>query len=591
MPELNRKDVPVQDTWNLSDLFLNDGAWKESGDKIASLAQVFCEKYEGKLKGSDNVPLLLQAVSDFDDIHSLVSPFAAYAQLDYAADHTDAQKAAKAKRMSSLLSELSARLSFFRSELSELDVEVLAEAAKSEEFGAFLEEIIREKKHRLHPETERVLAALSGSIIDLPEESYSAAKLADMDFGSFNVNGEELPLSFSLFEEKYQYEPDYDIRHQAFQAFTDVLGNYRHTIATAYNAQVQKEVTLSRLRGYDSVTDYLLADHNVSADLYNRQLDLTGGKLAAPMRRYARKIQEKYGLAEMTWADLKLAPIPGGYPEVSRAQARDMIMSAVSVMGKPYQDIIAAAFQGSWIDFAENKGKSTGAFCAQPYGRHPYILVNWQNSMADVYTLAHELGHAAQTMISQEKNRALVTSPSTYFIEAPSTIHELFLTQYLMSDPKYKQMSAALMTANTFYHNFVTHLLEGVFQREVYSAAEGGKDLAADDFDEIKAKVLSDFWGKDVRLNPGAERTWMRQPHYYMGLYPYTYSAGLTVATVVSMRIAQGEKETVSDWLTTLAAGGTLDPVKLAALAGVDITTDEPLLSAISYVDSLIEQI
>lgn len=591
MPELNRKDVPVQDTWNLSDLFLNDGAWKESGDKIASLAQVFCEKYEGKLKGSDNVPLLLQAVSDFDDIYSLVSPYAAYAQLDYAADHTDAQKAAKAKRMSSLLSELSARLSFFRSELSELDVEVLAEAAKSEEFGAFLEEIIREKKHRLHPETERVLAALSGSIIDLPEESYSAAKLADMDFGSFNVNGEELPLSFSLFEEKYQYEPDYDIRHQAFQAFSDVLGNYRHTIATAYNAQVQKEVTLSRLRGYDSVTDYLLADHNVSADLYNRQLDLTGGKLAAPMRRYARKIQEKYGLAEMTWADLKLAPIPGGYPEVSRAQARDMIMSAVSVMGKPYQDIIAAAFQGSWIDFAENKGKSTGAFCAQPYGRHPYILVNWQNSMADVYTLAHELGHAAQTMISQEKNRALVTSPSTYFIEAPSTIHELFLTQYLMSDPKYKQMSAALMTANTFYHNFVTHLLEGVFQREVYSAAEGGKDLAADDFDEIKAKVLSDFWGKDVRLNPGAERTWMRQPHYYMGLYPYTYSAGLTVATVVSMRIAQGEKETVSDWLTTLAAGGTLDPVKLAALAGVDITTDEPLLSAISYVDSLIEQI
>lgn len=591
MPELNRKDVPVQDTWNLSDLFLNDGAWKESGDKIASLAQVFCEKYEGKLKGSDNVPLLLQAVSDFDDIYSLVSPYAAYAQLDYAADHTDAQKAAKAKRMSSLLSELSARLSFFRSELSELDVEVLAEAAKSEEFGAFLEEIIREKKHRLHPETERVLAALSGSIIDLPEESYSAAKLADMDFGSFNVNGEELPLSFSLFEEKYQYEPDYDIRHQAFQAFSDVLGNYRHTIATAYNAQVQKEVTLSRLRGYDSVTDYLLADHNVSADLYNRQLDLTGGKLAAPMRRYARKIQEKYGLAEMTWADLKLAPIPGGYPEVSRAQARDMIMSAVSVMGKPYQDIIAAAFQGSWIDFAENKGKSTGAFCAQPYGRHPYILVNWQNSMADVYTLAHELGHAAQTMISQEKNRALVTSPSTYFIEAPSTIHELFLTQYLMSDPKYKQMSAALMTANTFYHNFVTHLLEGVFQREVYSAAEGGKDLAADDFDEIKAKVLSDFWGKDVRLNPGAERTWMRQPHYYMGLYPYTYSAGLTVATVVSMRIAQGEKEAVSDWLTTLAAGGTLDPVKLAALAGVDITTDEPLLSAISYVDSLIEQI
>ncbi|HHU07404.1 MAG TPA: oligoendopeptidase F [Clostridiaceae bacterium] len=591
MAELDRKDVPVQDTWDLSDLFPNDEAWEESGDKIAGLARAFSAKYEGKLRRSDSIPLILQAVSDADDIYALASPYATYAHLDYAADHTDAQKAVRAKKMSSLLSEFTSELSFFQSELSELDDEVLAEAAKSEEFGAFLEEIIRDKKHRLHPETERVLAALSGSVMDLPEESYSAAKLADMDFGSFNVNGKEFPLSFSLFEEKYQYEPDYDIRHQAFQAFSDVLGKYRHTIATAYNAQVQKEVMLARLRGFDSVTDYLLAEHNVSSDLYNRQLDLISEKLSAPMRRYAKKIQEKYGLAEMTWADLKLAPIPEGYPAVSRAQARDMIMSAVSAVGKPYQDIIDIAFRDRWIDFAENKGKATGAFCAQPYGHHPYILVNWQNNIADVYTLAHELGHATQSILSQEKNRALVMTPSTYFIEAPSTIHELFLTQYLMSDPEYKQISAALMAANTYYHNFVTHLLEGVYQREVYSAAEGGKNLVADDFDEIKARVLSDFWGEDVRLNPGAERTWMRQPHYYMGLYPYTYSAGLTVATAVSMRIAQGEKEAVSDWLKTLAAGGTLDPIKLAALAGVDITTDEPLLSAIEYVDSLIEQI
>lgn len=586
-----RKDVPQEDCWELSDLFASDADWRQAGKDIDALVLTFIENYEGKIKGSSSQAEILKAIFSYDEIYQQLSPYASYASLDHAADHTDPQKAQKAKEANSFLAETRARLSFFESELSLLSSDLLADLAQDKNFNAFLKMLIKKKDHLFGAETERVLQALSGSVLDLPYQSYQAAKLADLSFPDFTVKHKTYPLSFSLFENKYQLEPDKKIRHQAFNSFSEGLGKYRHSIANAYNAQVQKEISLSRLRGYSSVIDYLLEDQEVDSDLFHRQIDLITTHLAEPMRRYAEKIKKIHSLTEMSWADLKLTPTAKAYPEITRDQAKELIKNAVAGLGEEYQAIIERAFSERWIDFAENIGKSTGAFCAQPYGRHPFILVNWQKTIDDVYTLAHELGHATQTIIAQKGNQYLQMSPSLYFIEAPSTIHELLLTQYLMTKAEYKNIAAVLMVANTYYHNFVTHLLEAAFQREVYSTAEKGKNLVADDFDQIKYNVLQAFWGKDIIINPGAERTWMRQPHYYMGLYPYTYSAGLTIATAVSLRFEAGDEKAASDWLATLAAGGAKDPVGLAKIAGVDITSDRALLDTIAYIDSLIGQI
>lgn len=423
---------------------------------------------------------------------------------------------------------------------------------------------------------------------------YNRAKLADMDFGTFTVDGKEYPLSFVLFEGQWEYEKDTKLRRAAFEAFSKKLREYQHTIATTYQTQVQKEKTLATLRGFDSVIDSLLFPQKVDRDLYHRQIDLIVEHLAPHMRKYAKLIQRIYNLEEMTFADLKLDIDPDFEPKISVEESRQYIEGALSVLGEDYLEVVKRAYEERWIDFVQNKGKSTGAFCSSPYGRHPYILISWTERMREVFVLAHELGHAGHFYLAQQNQNIFDTRPSQYFIEAPSTMNEMLMANYLMKNTEDKRMKRWVLSSivsRTYYHNFVTHLLEAHFQREVYRIIDDGGSVQAATLNKLKRDTLEKFWGDAVRINEGAELTWMRQPHYYMGLYPYTYSAGLTIATEVSKRVLNEGQKALDDWKEVLKAGGTKTPIELAQMAGVDITTEKPLLNTIDHIGSLIDEI
>jgi len=250
-----------------------------------------------------------------------------------------------------------------------------------------------------------------------------------------------------------------------------------------------------------------------------------------------------------------------------------------------------------WIfarSISSSNRRETGGFCSSPYGTHAYILLSWNDRLSEVFTLAHELGHAAHFELANQQHSYFGCDPSLYFVEAPSTCNEMFLTHDLMkknSDPRFQRWVLASMIQNTYYHNFVTHLLEAAYQREVYRRVDQGDFLQATDFSTIKRQILEQFWGDAVEINAGAELTWMRQPHYYMGLYSYSYSAGLTIATEISQRILREGEPAVQDWLSALKAGGTVTPVEFAALAGVDITTETPLRNTIAYIGQMIDRL
>ena len=214
--------------------------------------------------------------------------------------------------------------------------------------------------------------------------------------------------------------------------------------------------------------------------------------------------------------------------------------------------------------------------------------------MADVFTLAHELGHAGHFKACNSSQSIFDTEVSTYFVESPSTMNELLMANYLVKtnpDKRFRRWVLSCMISNTYYHNFVTHLMEAAYQREVYKIIDAGGSVQAETLSSIMKETLSKFWGDAVELNEGAELTWMRQPHYYMGLYSYTYSAGLTIATEVSKRIEKEGQPAVDDWKKVLAAGSTLTPVELAKLAKVDITTEAPLLDTIETIGGIIDEI
>jgi oligoendopeptidase F len=430
--------------------------------------------------------------------------------------------------------------------------------------------------------------------MEVPYQIYNMAKLADMKFPPFEAGGKEYPLGYSIFEDDYEYEKDTEIRRKAFRAFSKKLRDYENVTAAAYNARVQSEKAESTVRGYQSVFDFLLFPQKVTEEMYHRQIDLIMEHLAPHMRRYARLLQKIYGLDRMTFADLKIAVDPDFAPRISIHEAGERVAEGLSILGEDYTDMVREAFRDRWIDFASNQGKSTGGFCASPYGKNSFILFSWNGRMSDVFTLAHELGHAGHFKLCNEAQSIFDTDVSTYFVEAPSTMNELILAHYLLKtnpDRRFRRWVISSMVGDTYFHNFVTHLLEAAYQREVYKIVDQGGSVSADKLSTIMKDTLKKFWGDAVEIDDDAALTWMRQPHYYMGLYPYTYSAGLTIATQVCRRIETEGTPAVEDWKRVLSAGSTKDPAELAAMAGIDITTDGPLLDTIAYVGSLIDEI
>mgnify|MGYP000725543172 FL=1 len=588
---LARKDVPVEQTWDLSLIYPNEEAMYADAEKMKELSRHIAETYKGHLDTPENI---VNCLKDYEELQKIEILVLHYTDLAASVDYYDNYIQERNGKMGRLLSEISSELSFIESEITQQDEAVLEAAVeKAEGSKLYLKDILRGKPYQLHPEAERVLAAVSQTT-GAPYEIYNVTKLADMKFDNFTVDGESYPLGYSLFEDDYEYDGRTPVRRAAFEAFSTKLRQYENVTAAAYNTQVQFEKTMASLRRFSNVFDYLLFEQKVERELYDRQINLITEKLAPHMRKYAGVIKKLYHLDKMTFADLKL-PIDGEFtPKVTIEESKEYIKKGLSIMGEDYGNMIETAYKERWVDFAQNKGKSTGGFCASPYGKGSFILLSWNERMSDVFTLAHELGHAGHFKACNSAQSIFDTNVSTYFVEAPSTMNELLLGHYLLKtsdDKRFRRWVLGAMIGNTYYHNFVTHLMEAAYQREVYQIVDAGGSVQAETLSGIMKETLQKFWGDAVELTEGAELTWMRQPHYYMGLYSYTYSAGLTIATEMCKRIEKEGQTAVEDWKKVLAAGSTKTPVELAALAGIDITTDAPLLDTIETIGSMIDEI
>ncbi|PEW41486.1 oligoendopeptidase F [Bacillus cereus] len=589
-----RAEVPTELTWDLSDLYESDKEWETAlrvlTDDIKKL-----DAFKGQLHTSPTT--LLHCLLLEEELLMKLTKLYSYANLKESTDRTNPIIQANSSKIAALWTKVHTALSFIHNEILSFDEgtieKYLTEETQLEPFRKSLLDILQKRSHTLSPETEEALAAL-GEVHSSPYKIYGMTKLADMDFTSIqDEQGNELPVSFALFESKYEFSPSVDIRRKAYSSFVSTLKRYKNTVATTYATEVKKQVTLSRLRKFESVTHMLLEPQKVPLEMYNNQLDIIYNELAPHMRRFADLKKKVLGLDQMLFCDLHAPLDPEFNPTITYEEAGKLIQDSLQVLGNEYSSIIKKGFKERWVDLADNVGKSTGAFCSSPYGSHPYILITWQNTMRGCFTLAHEFGHAGHFYLANKNQRIMNVRPSMYFVEAPSTMNELLLAQHLLATTDDKRMHrwVILQLLGTYYHNFVTHLLEGEYQRRVYTLAEKGEALTATTLTEIKTNVLSTFWGDSVEIDEGAGLTWMRQPHYYMGLYSYTYSAGLTASTAVTQMIKEEGQPAVDRWLDVLRAGGTMKPLELMKHAGVDMSKPDAIRKAVSYVGSLIDEL
>lgn len=585
-----REEVPVRETWDLKDLFTSDQAFYQTLEQVVQMSLDFNHTYYQKL---NNIETIEKALDEYERILIEIDRLYNYPELRLSVDTANEEAQKVNAKLNTTSGKLAGLLSFVDSEILELSDDKISELRSRTKYPHFIKQLQDRKPYQLSADVEKVLATLTPTLRS-PFELYGTTKSLDINFESFDYEGVTYPLDYATFENEYEDHPSPEFRRKSFRAFSDALRQYQHTTAATYNMQVQQEKIEADLRGYDSVIDYLLQDQEVTKDMFDRQIDVIMSDLAPVMQKYAKIIQRVHNLDKMRFEDLKISIDPNFEPEISIEKSKKYIYGALNVLGDDYVKMLESAYDYRWIDFAQNKGKDTGAYCASPYATHSYVFISWTGKMAETFVLAHELGHAGHFTLAQKHQNLLESEASMYFVEAPSTMNEMLMANYLFNssnDPRFKRWVISSILSRTYYHNMVTHLLEAAYQREVYRRVDNGESLTAPLLNEIMSNTYKAFFGDTVEMTDGVELTWMRQPHYYMGLYSYTYSAGLTIGTVVSQCIKNEGQPAVDRWLKTLQAGGSQSPIELAQIAGVDITTDAPLKETINYISNLVDEL
>jgi oligoendopeptidase F len=591
---LSRALVSVESTWDLSDLFADEAAWEAECHAVDTAGQALSQ-FQGRL--GDSAATLLACLNALEQVQVGLGRVGTFAHLRYAEDGSHPAYQAGLAKVSALEARLGASSSFVAAEILALPAEQVAQFRAAEPglavFTVYLDDLLALRPHRLGAEAERVLASL-GEVLAAPYMIYSRSKSSDMQFAPFtDAAGTVHANSVNGFESNFETHADVSVRRNAWASFSNGLKAYNQTYSATFATEVTKNVALAKLRNYRSTEAMLLQPHKVPHTLYTNILDVIQAELAPHMQRYARLRRRVLGLDKLLYCDIKAPLDPDFNPEISYEAGCELILESLAPMGAAYCDFAHTAMTQRWVDRADNIGKSSGAFCASPYGVHPYILITWSNNMRNVFTLAHELGHGGHFGLAMQHQRFTNLEPAMPFIEAPSIMNEMLLAQHILAKSQDKRMrrSVIMQVLGTYHHNFVTHLLEAELQRQVYALAEAGGAITADVLNQRKGDILATFWGDTVEIDDGARMTWMRQPHYYMGLYPYTYSVGLVVSTAMSLKVQQEGQPAVQRWLEVLKAGGTQSPLALMQMAGIDMSTPQPIHDAVAYVGRLVDEL
>lgn len=589
-----RQDIPLEDTWNLNHLFESPEALYAFLEKTEKDVQAFL-LYKKKTFHVEND---LEAIAKYEEISIAIDWLSAYASLALSVDFSNQENQRLADQVFERIRKMQANLSFFQSVLTSLSLEELEYLRKTDKAReAFYRRCILQKNHKLSAEVEESLAYYS-HLFFTPADAYDTLKQVDMYFEPLEYKGKTYPMSFVLFENDYQASSDTEFRRLAFQAFSKTLRRYGHSIALFYQQHIKTDKVNAQLRKYSDVFQAMLSAQEVEPTLYHQHLDYLLEHFAPLMQRFVRLIQKRYKLEKLTFSDLKAPLFPEMMPSTSKEEARELCEKSLAFLGEAYLEKVKKIFERRQIDWALNEGKSTGGFCCSPYRKPGYILFSWNGWLSEVFTLIHEIGHCVHFDYAHAHQAYFNVEPSLYLIEAPSTINELFLTEHLLqhsSDEKLKAFVIASMFSNTYYHNMVTHLIEALYQREVYFALEKGESFSFDTFSHLMKKAHQSFWGDCVDLEDTAELTWMRQPHYYAGFYPYTYSAGLTLGTCMAQRICYGseeEKEKAKQlWLEALSSGAQDTPAQFMQKLGLSIEKQDALKETMVYLDKLLTQL
>lgn len=567
---LNRNDVPSHLKWNLSEIVDGEKGFTVIENKI--LSKLDFSKFEGKL-ADENV--LLECLRYMDDLEIKLEILGVYAMMYRDVDTRNSDANALNSRVDNLFVKYSSAVSFVTPEITALPEEKLKAIIADERFKDYdyqLKQMLKSKPHVLSRDCENILS-LGGQVFGGFQEIFTMINNADLAFPEIEVNGEKIKLSHGMYSVCMDSK-DRKVRETAFKAFYKAFRDVLNTITATYAGNVNKDVFLTKARKYNSCLERALENEDVPAEVYKNLLKYVNGALPT-LHKYVKDRKETLGYDEMHMYDMYVSLVEDAELKLPYEEAFKLVKKGLAPLGEDYGKLLQKAHDEGWIDVEETEGKRSGAYSVGVYGiEHPYVLLNYQPTTHDVFTIAHELGHS---MHSYKSDAAQPKSKADYKIfvaEVASTVNEVLLLKYLLknsTDVKLKKYLCSYyleMIRTTIFRQ--TMFAE--FEYIAHDSAEKGIPLTKDYLNEEYLKLNKKYYGDAVVSDDEIAYEWARIPHFYNSFYVYKYATGLISAISIAERIYSEGDKAVEDYFRFLSSGASDGPVELLKLAGVDLT-------------------
>ncbi|MDG5820845.1 oligoendopeptidase F [Natronococcus sp. A-GB7] len=571
-----RSEIDEEYTWDLESIYATDDDWEDAYEAVTERVDELAG-YEGE--ATDDAETLYAVLELRNEIMREVATVFSYARMRRDEDTTDQEYQAMTARAQSLAADAQSAASFIEPELQALTREefdaMVDEQPELETYDHYVDDVLRMKPHTRSAEVEALLADLS-EVTGATGEVYNMLSNADMSFPTVeDPSGEPVEITQSNFTNLLK-RPDRAFRREVYEAYFEEWSDVRNAVAASYKNSVKADVKMARARDYDTAREAALDGPNVPVEVYDTLVDSVNDNLEK-LHRHADLKREALEVDELRMWDLYMPLTADEGPDVGYDQAAEYVVDALEPLGEAYQSRVADGLESRWVDVYENEGKQSGAYSGGTYDTQPFILMNYQDDIASMYTLAHELGHSMHSELAKEEQPYVYSDYEIFVAEVASTVNEALLTNHLLEtveDPHFRKH-----VLNEFLERVRSTLyrqtLFAEFEHEAHRLEEAGEPLTADRLDEIYGGLKERYY-EPAETDDRIAREWMRIPHFYRAFYVYQYSTGISAALAIVDGI-DDDPDAAEDYLDFLRRGSREYPLELLRIAGVDMSSSEPV--------------
>lgn len=591
MKQKLREEISNEYKWDLEAIYKNKEEFEDELKKIEQEINKI-DKYKDILMESSSN--LLECLELDTNISRRLSKAHTYANCYFDSDTGNASYQEMLGKVNNLYQKYSEKISFIEPSILKCDYNTIQkymeESPKLKSYERNLKEIYRFKKYILSDNEEKIISNLEKAL-DSSSTTYESLTDTDMTYGNIiDENGESVELTDSNYN-KYIKSNDRRVRKEAFDELYRVYSNFKNTICSTIKGNIEANTSIAKIRGYNSSIEASLFSDNIDVSVYNNLIDTVSNNLSSLFKYYDLK-KKILGLDEMHLYDTYVSIINEKPREYTFDEAKELVKKALSVLGDKYINDLNNAFTEKWIDIYNNKGKRGGAYSGGSYDTYPYVLLNFEGTLNDVSTLAHELGHSMHSYYSRLNNSYQDSNYKIFVAEVASTVNELLLSKYLLKNTSDKREKLIILNnlLDLFKATIFRQTMFAEFEKNIYEKHEKGEILTAEllcnDYYELNKK----YFGNSVYVDDEIKYEWERIPHFYYYFYVYKYATGLSAACYIVNGILSGSKDALDNYLKFLTLGGSMDPLDELKVAGIDMTKPEAILSAIHMFDEVLEE-